>query len=331
MEINITSNIMNEWAHLSSTIEPHHTAKRALVKVNGLQWWCVYSHNGDCYGLAFDVSKAVNEQQFKKYRFLNIVVYPEGSQSLLTIFLKGVDYKSEFALLGNHLVHLVSSSVIDSERIRKVITELGRWELLFSKFKEGSLSTSRQRGLLGELFLLDTLLQLSHFPKTSVVGFWKGPDAASRDFQGNDWAIEVKTSAKSRPRIVHINGERQLDNSMFHSLFLFYFLVDASMSHGITLNDMIRKIRDDLSTDISAFEMFNAKLLMSGYRDQDSESYSTHYVVREQVFYVVNDDFPKIVEPHLPHGISKLEYNIDLDVCTSWLCPFNKVLDAIKE
>ena len=70
---------------------------------------------------------------------------------------------------------------------------------------------------------------------------------------------------------------------------------------------------------------------MSGYRDQDAEIYSTHYGIREHVFYLVDDDFPKIVEHHLPNGISKLEYNIDLDVCASCLYSYNKVLDAIQE
>ena len=331
METNTTSKILKEWAYLFSTVEPNKTAKRVLGRINDLQWWCVYSQSGNRYGLAFDVSTKVGKQQFRNYRFLNIEVFPEGNQSLLTIFLKGDDYKSEFALLGSHLMHVVSSFVTDSERIRMVINELGRWETLFSKFQNESLSISRQRGLLGELFLIDILLQTCHFPMTSVIGFWEGFNAAARDFQGNDWAIEVKTSAKSRPRIVHINGERQLDNSLFHSLFLFYFLVDASSNHGITLNEIIRKIREHLITDILASEMFNAKLLMSGYRDQDAEIYSTHYVVRDNVFYHIDECFPKIVEYQLPDGISKLEYNLDLDVCTSWLYPFNKVLEAIQE
>lgn len=329
-ENNLSKIILETWTHLSATVAPNLTAKKALERTQGLQWWCVYSKRNNKYGIAFDVSNDILQQKFQTYRFLQIEVYPERDHSLLAIFLNDDDFKPEFAVLSSHLICAVSESRTDISRIHKVVNELKRWENLFSRLKDDGMPIPRQRGLLGELYLLNELLQGLSMSKEKVIGFWDGPDAAAQDFQGNNWAIEVKASAKSRPRCVHINGERQLDNSLFDYLFLYYSLVDASGNNGITLPELVKRIREILAGNIQAEQDFNTKLLMYGYRDEDSDKYSTHYVIREKVFYLVDDDFPKLIESSLVNGISNIEYNLDLDVCDSWLTPLNKVLTVIE-
>lgn len=73
-----------------------------------------------------------------------------------------------------------------------------------------------------------------------------------RDFQGKDWAVEVKTTSTNNPQFLLINGERQLDDSMIDNLFLFHCSVEVSKSSGETLPERVKEIKDMLSSDLAA-------------------------------------------------------------------------------
>ena len=96
-----------------------------------------------------------------------------------------------------------------------------------------------------------------------------------RDFQGNGWAVEVKTLSTNNADQITINGERQLDETLLSRLFLFHLSVEASKMNGKTLNSQVDELRHLLSEDLVALNIFNAKLMEAGYFDQHRELYES--------------------------------------------------------
>ena len=79
-----------------------------------------------------------------------------------------------------------------------------------------------QQGLYGELIYLQKLILRDCFSYVDSLKLWVGTDKASRDFQGNGWAVEVKTISVNNSDQITINGERQLDETLLNKLYLYH-------------------------------------------------------------------------------------------------------------
>jgi len=130
---------------------------------------------------------------------------------------------------------------------------------------------------------------------TETVGYWVGCDKAMRDFQGEDWAIEVKTTATNGSDRLTINGERQLDDALLDRLFLHHLSVEVSRKNGQTLNRAIEDLRKALATDTIALHRFNTGLTHAGYFDEHAPMYQDRcYKIRREQAYRISGDFPRI-------------------------------------
>src|SRR5699024_8227162 len=130
--------------------------------------------------------------------------------------------------------------------------QLEKWRTLFDRGLASGLTPSEQQGLYGELHLLSRMLRRNAINKTDIVSFWIGCDKAMRDFEGEDWAIEVKTTATNSSDRLVINGERQLDSTLINRLFLYHLSVEVSRKNGQTLNKEVEDLRKMLSDDVIA-------------------------------------------------------------------------------
>jgi hypothetical protein len=163
-------------------------------------------------------------------------------------------------------------------------------------------------------------MQHEQVTKAQAVDLWVGYDAAIRDFQGENWAIEVKTSAANNAESITINGERQLDDSLIDNLLLYHCSVDISNASGITLPELVEEIRSILSHSFVARALFEEKLYHTGYQDKDIEFYNDiHYLIRTDKFYKVADNFPRICEKDLRPGVGEVHYSIVLAACEQYL------------
>ena len=152
------------------------------------------------------------------------------------------------------------------------------------------------------------------------MNYYVGTDKSLRDFQGKDWAVEVKTTSTNNPQFLLINGERQLDDSMIDNLFLFHCSVEVSKSSGETLPERVKEIKDMLSSDLAALSLFNAKLFEGGYLDTQEGQYSEHhYKLRKETFYHVTNDFPRIRENELRSGVGNVHYGITISDCEPYV------------
>jgi hypothetical protein len=158
-----------------------------------------------------------------------------------------------------------------------------------------------------------------------------GVEKSNKDFQGNEWAVEVKSSI-GRKNKVTINGETQLDSTIFKHLILCHYSIERNNANGLTLPQLIDAIENLLKYDQMILNYFRARLMLAGYMPEDRTKYELrHYNIKKRDLYSVTSDFPRIVQDDLRKGVHDVTYTIMLDVCGSFLISENKLLQIIKQ
>jgi hypothetical protein len=62
-----------------------------------------------------------------------------------------------------------------------------------------------------------------------------------------------------------------------------------------------------------------SKLLEGGYFKDHKNLYETGYALRQEAFYKVEGDFPRIEERDIRNGIGDVKYSIILSQCSSFV------------
>ncbi len=288
------------------------------------------------YGIGFTFNKEIKVDiaTFDNLKEMRVSLYDDPSyvdSRLLVIELLTPLNRETFSCLCENLVAAVRESPSEKELVKSVVNHLEKWRNLFDKTKADGLSAEQQQGLYGELNFLCKFLSRKIVTNLQVLDYWVGMDAALRDFQGVEWAVEAKTTATNNPKEVSINGERQLDESMLSDLFLYHCSVEVSKFTGETLPDKVEKVRIMLKDDSPALSMFNEKILEAGYLDEQADLYANRcYKIRDEHYYLVKDNFPRIKEEELRDGVSDVKYAIVLAMCSDYSIPENKLFNAIK-
>jgi hypothetical protein len=269
-----------------------------------------------------------------KYEFRGLKfekVYDPDDSNFLLLNLVLVD--KQFIDVFDSLLADVLNSIINESEIKVILknytNRLVKWQSLFERFNQQGLTVEEQRGLFGELFFTRKFLQNnSNF--VAVINSWVGSEKQIRDFQFGNWSIEVKTTHGNNHQKVHVSSERQLDTSNLDNLFLFHLSLEARQQSGETLNQIVDSISDILSSDFSSLSHFKNKLLEGGYFDQHREIYeSAGYLVRQETYYKVENDFPRIEENEIRKGVGDVKYSIIISQCSDFIRTEQEVFQTI--
>lgn len=279
------------------------------------------------------VSKNVSIPELKNYRFKGVEVYtlPNESENKieLYIYLLDNDLKDIFSLFIQNVIEDVEISVTESEAVKTTLNVVSKWKKLFDKINFNGLSLEQQKGLIGELLFLNTLLE-DEKTIMNAVNYWTGSE---QDFQAKDFTlgsvgVEVKFTASKQPRI-KVSNERQLDAENLSELFLILYSTEAVKDNGISLNSIVEQTRQKITTEEER-NIFNAKLQLNGYFDEDKEHYGRMYSLKGTFVFKVTSDFPKIVKDQLPLGIYETSYSIEISAIENFIIETEKILEKIK-
>jgi len=280
-----------------------------------------------CNDIRIDISSFDNLRELKVMLLADTTF---ANARLLIIQLLHSESRDIFATLCENLIQSVIRMNSEQEIIRAVVNQLEKWKTLFEKSNSTGLTPAEQQGLFGELHFLQKLLSKTNTNPHDVLRTWIGTDSTLRDFQGNNWALEVKTTSTNNPQKITINGERQLDETLLENLFLFHFSVEVSNSNGVTLCQKVYAIRDVLKNDIPALSIFNTKLFEVGYLSKHEALYKDRfYQIRSENYYKIENNFPRIRENELRGGVSDVKYSIILAMCSEYLVSENQLLNTI--
>lgn len=151
------------------------------------------------------------------------------------------------------------------------------------------------RGLSGELLFLEQTVK-SHGPGCAFA--WRG-SKAPQDFCRNKLAFEVKSS-RGVPHRPTISSLEQLDDTGLDALYLVCVLMEPS-EVGDSLDQLVRRVRRDLSGHAAATKHFEEVLEACGYSTSDERLYA-----RMQFSVVAIDVFPCTSQfPRLTRGSFK--------------------------
>ena len=125
-----------------------------------------------------------------------------------------------------------------------------------------------------------------------------------------------------------MSNERQLDAENLSQLFLVLYSTEAVKDNGISLNSIVKQTRLNISTEEER-NIFNAKLQLNGYFDEDKEHYANMYSIKKTFAFAVTSDFPKIVKDQLALGIYDTSYTIEISAVENFIIELEAILTNI--
>jgi hypothetical protein len=329
----MNSDILEIWANIEQTNETG-LLKRLYTNDSELYIYAVFQNPERHCGIAlsFDKSIHIDVSPFSNLRDLQVILTHDNSflnNNLLVIKLLHYQSRDVFAVMCENMIQSVLSLRSEKQVVRTIINQLEKWQALFEKLKGEGLTPSEQQGLYGELHFLQKSIARQN--DVAALNSWVGTDREVRDFQYNGWAVEVKTTAGNNHQKVNISSERQLDETLLENLFLFHLSVEAARKNGESLNAKVNAIRETLQDNVSVLNIFNNKLLEVGYFEKHTYLYDEKcYQIRDENYYKIDGDFPRIKEKEIRNGVGDVKYSIVLALCNEYLVPENTVFDKIN-
>jgi hypothetical protein len=241
------------------------------------------------------------------------------------------DHSDIFSVLCEDLMISIAEISDEKKLIQELLNRLEKWKTLFDRATSQGLTSEEQRGLFAEMYLLRKYLCSGRWPYHRIVNSWVGPNKEIKDFQSGGWAIEVKSTSGNNHQKACINSERQLDTNNLENLFLFHLSLEKRHQSGESLNQIIQSIYDILRSDHTSFNRYRSKLLDAGYFSQHLPLYEiTGYIIRNETFYCVKNDFPRIEEREIRKGVGDVKYSIILSQCSDFIRPEEQVFELTK-
>ena len=246
-------------------------------------------------------------------RTVHEIVAAPRERTVLSVMLEDDRLLDIFAVLSADLVEAAIAPGTVAAALRRCINRLCMWQGLFERVPAEGMSEERQRGMLGELLILETLF-LQHLDPIVAVTSWVGPDPAHQDFIHGGTAIEVKTSLAKRHARIVIANEKQLDERPHRALVLAHLRLDESASLGEALPMVVERLRQALAADPVTSRMFDDRLMLGGYLDVHAPLYlPNRWRMSSTRFYRVHGDFPRLTDNNLPPGVGDIRYSIIAD------------------
>jgi hypothetical protein len=261
------------------------------------------------FTLEIEPDKKIHPNYLHRFIGVEVQVLPSGSNNELTIILLEEELSEIFILFIEDIIKSLLIVNNTDEALSAISNRINYWKKLFGKYSNGLLSPESQRGLFGELFFLNKLLQ-SSYKYPLIINAWQAPTGSNQDFYFNQKAVEVKTSKSNNPTI-KIANELQLDSTGLVSLHIAFYKLNEYPDNNHTLFNLIQEIRSYINQDIELLKEFNMKLESLGVIPDTEEEYNNiSYIVRDEKYYEISDEFPKIIKSMINEEISKVSYEI---------------------
>jgi len=285
-----------------------------------------------CILVSISSSLEINITSFSNLQEIQVDILPDtnrADKNLLVFKLINNQHKDIFEVLCEDLITNIAEETNEKQLIRILLNRFEKWKSLFDRISPQGLSSEEQRGLFGELFFLRKNLEYSN-DFQNILNSWVGTTKEIRDFQFSNWALEVKTTIGNNHQKVQISSERQLDTTHVENLFLYHISLEKAQGSGETLVQIVRSIQFVLKTDTISLNRFKAKLYESGYFDHQENLYnSVGYHIRQDVFYKIEKEFPRIQEIELRSGVGDVKYSIILSHCQEFIKTEKEILETI--
>ena len=255
----------------------------------------------------------------------------DAGTRILALKLLDPSQQDIFLALCRDILSVAERVASEAEAVSVALNRTWRWHHLL---RGGGrlLSAEEQKGLMGELLVLERLV-LPNLGASAAVTAWRGPLGSPKDFDIGRVAIEVKARRGGGTPHVAITSESQLDECGVDSLFLYVVELDEAPKDGedgVTIAEVAGRIRDHLlSSDPGAAGVFDTRTAAAGLRPEDDYS-GYRWLEGSDRLYLVNGDFPRIGWTELRAGVSHVRYSVSLGACESFAVPVTALTESLQ-
>ena len=294
-------------------------------------WWAVGIDRHRYLVLLYssDATPSVGLPKMKGIETAIIVDPDNEAKSTLSFKLMDAAQSDIFHRLCLDIISSCGNAKTEAESVTIAISRAWRWHHLLRGGSDGRLSPEEQKGLIGELRILQNFL-LPFFSSAAALQAWGGPIGTPIDFEINRIGIEAKARRGGSAPFVSISSEFQLDEDGLDALFLNVVEVDRaekSAVEAVTLTTVVEIVRSLLSDD--ALIEFEGKLSAVGF--SWSDNYDDYWWIEgTSQIYAVVDDFPRIAPDSVASGVSGIRYSISLPECKPFLTSTDSVTEILR-
>lgn len=296
-----------------STVKYSEKAYSRIDATHPIEWYLGYDDLKNKSLLLISETKPPDLKSSKNIQ-LSIGIR-EDNKWAFSLNLINNNYEEVFLNLCNDLMES-SRTKHSSLGYRFIFNRYSQWIKLMEAAKKDSLTDSEVKGLMGELLVLNTLLD-NGVNKLEVINNWMGPEGNDQDFVLENYWIEVKTIGRSTNEI-KISSLEQLRDDIEGILTVVN--LDSSSPNSksaVSLSLVFNRVLENLSKDDDAKEAFLSKLLFNGFPDLNAYD-EKHYEVGEINNYKVNESFPRLTRRIISGAIINVTYVISKSSIQNW-------------
>lgn len=254
----------------------------------------------------------------------------DGSR-ILALRLLDSAQRDIFYRLCLDIIAAATDAETEAEAVAAALARTWRWHHLLRGGGDGRLSAEEQKGLVGELLVMERLL-LPRLPAHDAVWAWRGPLGAPKDFEIGRTCIEAKARRGAATPYITISSEHQLDIGGIDILFLHVAELDRAPSDAtatFNLTDIARRIHFSVGvTDHMAADLFETLLFAAGFNWEHNYS-DMPWVQGPNHLYRVGNGFPSVTPASYPAGVLSVRYSVSLLECERFRVPDDVVVSAL--
>ena len=273
-------------------------------------------------------------RRLPKLRGLRVEALPadRGTDERIVIRLTDREQRDIFLRFCRDIVDSTVLAKTEEQAVERFLARTWRWHRLLQGGRDSRLGEEEQKGLIGELFVLERHL-LPVLGATDAVRCWTGPLDSPHDFEISRVHVEAKARGSSVPR-VNISSEFQLDSSTADTLFLHVteiVIAAEGTANACTVTDIAKGTRSGIAgQDMVAVELFEERLSSVGFDWTDDYSDKLWLIAGESL-YEVREGFPRITPAMFPAGVGSVRYAISLPDCEPFLVDVATLGNAVAE
>jgi hypothetical protein len=260
------------------------------------------------------------------------LTHETSGECVLNFRLLDVAHRDIFFRLCQDIVASASEAKSEKAAVAITLQRTWRWHHLLRGGADQRLSEEEQKGLIGELVVLERYLFSVLTPRDAVTA-WHGPMQAPKDFEIGRICIEVKAHRPGASPSVLISSEHQLDDTDLKGLVLVVMALDRAALGApdqFTLTDVATRVRDRIEEcDPSVLAEFESRLSAAGFRWADDYS-DTPWIEGPIALYRVTGQFPRIVALGITPGVQQVTYSISLMNCQQYRVTESDLVALLK-
>ena len=323
------------WEEIAVPPEASQISARRIPHAGSTAWglyWAVDAQH-HCLLILQRGSGHRKSQRLPRLRGLSVEASSteDGSGERVIIRLTDGEQREVFHRFCVDVVEATRVANSADEAIERFLARTWRWHRLLRSGQDGRLSEDEQKGLIGELRVIEQCL-LDVIDARDAVEGWMGPFGAPKDFEFGLVGIEAKARSPQRAE-VRISSIDQLDSAGVSRLFLSVIEVGAALDDAataVTITDVATRIRSRISAlDMSAAIVFDERLAATGF-DWEEDYSDKRWSIGDEVLYEVADGFPRLTPSMVPAAVDDVRYTISMAGCEGFRVAQNALAKAIS-